>query len=185
MILRFLSLIGAAFFLVLPAFADCNFSASKPWASAKKFGLVLHAHSLGEKCGSTALVISVTNRRGETLWAAAYTAGTISIFADDEAKSEKGVRTALSDWITIGQNSKNKRASDLPNWPEGASGILPPGAEFGYYPDELTLGREIYLEQRKAGAPLFCFVTGMESETCIIASDANTVMAFGGMSFPG
>jgi hypothetical protein len=177
--------VGAALMSSTPASASCNHTVSKPWASAKKYGLMLNAHAVGEKCGATAVVLYVTNTRGETVWVSAYTANTVAVFSGDEAKPEKGLKAALEQWLTIGQESKIKRASDLPDWPEGASGILPPGAEFGYVPDEETLGRDFYLEQRKAGAPLFCFVTGMESETCIIATGAKSVTAFGGTRFPG
>jgi hypothetical protein len=185
MTLRILTLVGAVVWLTQSASAACSHSVSKPWASAKKYGLVLNAYSVGEKCGSTAVVLSVTSRSGETLWVSAYTADTVAVFARDGARSEKGLKAALKDWITIGQESKMKRVSDLPDWLAGASGVLPPGAEFGYVPDEETLSREFYLEQRNAGAPLFCFVTGMESETCIIATDAKSVTAFGGTRFPG
>jgi hypothetical protein len=185
MTLRILTLIGAVIWLAQSASSACNHSVSKPWASAKKYGLVLNAYSVGEKCGSTAVVLSVTSRSGETLWVSAYTADTVAVFARDGARSEKGLNAALKDWITIGQESKMKRVSDLPDWLAGASGVLSQGAEFGYVPDEETLSREFYLEQRNAGAPLFCFVTGMESETCIIATDAKSVTAFGGTRFPG
>jgi hypothetical protein len=172
-------LFGAA----LPASSACNLEAHAPWASAKAEGLMLNAYSVGEKCGYTAVVLTVTNKEGKTLWTMSRNAQHVSIFTSELGMSSKEVQEALETWLKIGNESKINRTGGLPDWLEGADGPVLEG-EFGYYA-ETAMDRSTYLENRAANVPLFCTVYGIESETCIIAPSGDFIQEFGGISFPG
>jgi hypothetical protein len=183
--IRSLMLLGSVLLLATPATAACNHSASAPWASAKKLGLVLSAYSVGEKCGTTALVLTVSDSKGTTIWSTTRLAQHVLIFADADMNTDKAVKAKLAEWIAIGQESKVRTTSNLPDWPAGAEGPTREGdGEFGYSVEEGT-ARDSYLDDRKKGYPLFCFVQGFESEACIIATSPNSISEFGGTSFPG
>jgi hypothetical protein len=168
---------------VSSANAACNLEAHAPWASAKAEGLMLNAYSVGEKCGYTAVVLTVTNKEGKTLWTLSRNAQHVSIFTSELGMSSKEVQEALETWLKIGNESNDKRTGTLPDWPEGAEGPVREG-EFGYYA-ETDMDRSSYLETRAANVPLFCTVYGIESETCIIAPSKDFIQEFGGISFPG
>lgn len=181
---RFLLLISAIFFgAIVPARAACNLESHAPWASAKAEGLMVNAYSVGEVCGYTAVVLTVTDKAGKTLWTLSANADHVSIFASELGISRKEVQEALDTWLQIGLKSKITTTKNLPDWPEGKDGPARDG-EFGYYIDE-TMDRVFYLEQRAANRPLFCTVSGIESETCITATNATLIQEFGGISFPG
>jgi hypothetical protein len=163
--------------------ANCNLEAHAPWASAKAEGLMLNAYSVGEVCGYTAVVLTVTDKVGKTLWTMSRNADQVSIFASELGMSANEVQEALETWLKIGNESKIVTTKELPDWPEGNDGPTLDG-EFGYYIDE-TMSRTFYLEQRAAARPLFCTVSGIESETCITATSGTLVQEFGGFSFPG
>jgi hypothetical protein len=78
-----------------------------------------------------------------------------------------------------------RNTRDLPEWKPGAEAPErePPG-EFGVYTAD-WVGRDLYEEWRAAGLPLFCFVQGMESETCLVAQKDGAVYDMGGTQFPG
>ncbi len=163
--------------------AACNFEAHAPWASAKVEGLMLNAYSVGEVCGHTAVVLTVSNKTGKVLWTLSRNADHVSIFVSELGMSEKEVQDALVQWLQIGNESKTNMTSALPGWPEGKDGPTRED-EFGYYVDGYT-DRTFYVEQRSANRPLFCTVTGIESETCIIAMGVDAVQEFGSIKFPG
>jgi hypothetical protein len=165
--------------------AACNHSASAPWKAANKHGLVLNAYTVGEKCGQTAVVLTVADRKGAVLWSTTRLAQHVSVFAGDEVVTGKAVKAALKSWLEIGQDTNYTNTKNLPGWPKGAEGPMREGSpEFGYFAEQ-DMPREDYLEKRAKNSPLFCFVQGMESETCIIAPDATSIEEFGGMTFPG
>jgi hypothetical protein len=168
---------------VAKADAACNLEAHAPWTSAKVDGLMLNAYSVGELCGYTAVVLTVTDKAGKTLWTLSRNAEHVSIFVSELGMSEKEVQAALQQWLQIGLESKIVTTKELPDWPEGKDGPTRDG-EFGYYIDE-SMDRSSYLEQRAANRPLFCTVSGIESETCIVATSGTFVQEFGGFSFPG
>ena len=169
-------LFGAA----LPASSACNLEVHAPWTSAKAEGLMLNAYAVGEVCGYTAVVLTVTNKAGKTL---SRNAQHVSIFTSELGMSRNEVQEALDTWLQIGNDTKINMTGKLPDWSEGKDGPTRDG-EFGYYIDE-TLDRSFYLEQRAADRPLFCTVSGIESETCIIVTGVDAVQEFGGISFPG
>jgi hypothetical protein len=168
---------------IAKANAACNLEAHAPWTSAKAEGLTLNAYSVGEVCGYTAVVLTVTNKAGKTLWTLSRNAEHVSIFSSELGMSTKEVQEALETWLKIGNESNDKRTGALPDWPEGAEGPVREG-EFGYYA-ETDMDRSTYLEKRAANVPLFCTVYGIESETCIIATSKDFIQEFGGISFPG
>jgi hypothetical protein len=163
--------------------AACNHSTSAPWASAKKHGLVLEAHSVGSLCGKTALVLAIADGKGEVLWSTTRLAQHVSIFAGEDVVTDKAVKAALKDWIENGKDSGDHNTGTLPDWPKGAEAPKREG-EFGYFAQQ-DMSREDYLEKRKQALPMFCFVQGMESISCIITSDGRYIEEFGGFTFPG
>jgi hypothetical protein len=171
------------FLSISQAEAACNLEAHAPWVSAKAEGLMLNAYSVGEVCGYTAVVLTVTNKAGKTLWTLSRNAEHVSIFSSELGMSSKEVQEALVTWLQIGNDSKTNRTGALPDWPEGADGPVREG-EFGYY-SETDMDRSTYLETRAANVPLFCTVYGIESETCIAATSKDFIQEFGGISFPG
>jgi hypothetical protein len=88
----------------------------------------------------------------------------------------------LRSWIA--PDKRLSSSANLPDWPQSANdGTLPPNAEFPFRVAE-GLDRETYLKTRKTKLPLLCFVTGMESQTCLVL-EGDTVTVMGTQSFPG
>jgi hypothetical protein len=166
-----------------PATAACNHTVKVPWTSAKALKLSLHASSLGETCASTVIVLSVTSAKGEMLWATSRLSQQVLLFAEDGKKTDQTVKAALKQWLTIGQKGERVTTKMLPDWPEGQDAPTSEG-EFGFFASE-TSSREFLLEQKTANHPMFCFVQGMESEACIIATKNGEVVDIGGYRFPG
>jgi hypothetical protein len=167
------------------ASAACSHSVSTPWMSAQAYELTLRASSVGEVCGHTAVVLNVESKDGHVIWSVSLLAEYVSVFASDGPVTEADVKRALAAWIDIGQRSALTTTARLPDWPDGADGPKREGdGEFGFYVGE-AISRDIYLGERKADRPLFCFVQGMESEGCIIFSTVNGVLDIGGTRFPG
>ena len=168
-----------------PASASCNHTVKVPWTSAKSFGLQLSASSVGETCGTTALLLTVSTAKGDVLWATSFLAQQVSIFSGDNARTDVAMKATLKDWVTIGQGKDVKLTTTkvLPDWKQGEDRPLSEG-EFGFFIDESKL-RDTFLELRAKNLPMFCFVQGMESEGCIVAEDKSTISNIGGYTFPG
>ena len=66
-------------------------------------------------------------------------------------------------------------------WPPGAQ--QPASGEFPFYPEE-GVDRDYYEKARAARAPLFCYVQGMESMSCVAIIEGGMVK-LGVQSFPG
>jgi hypothetical protein len=165
-----------------PAFAACDHSVSALWAAAKAEGLVINAYHLGKRCGTGAVLLTVSEKDGRVLWSLARNASDVSIFSGDGMNTDAAIRRELKNWIEIGLGG-TKTTEALPDWPKGAEQPVREG-EFGYFAGD-SVSREFYLQQRAAKRPLFCTVSGMESETCIISLGKGQVTDFGGMTFPG
>jgi hypothetical protein len=185
LLIRSAAVFGLLLLTHATGFAGCQHSVTSPWKSAGASGLTLQATSFGEVCGKTAVVLTVADKDGHVIWSTSRLAEYVSIFAADGPVTEGDVKKALAEWIDIGQQGALTRTGKLPDWPAGAEAPRLDNEEgFGFVAGE-DVSRAFYLEQRKADVPLFCFVQGMESESCIIFTKDKAVLDFGGTRFPG
>jgi hypothetical protein len=163
------------------ASADCTAKMEVPWASAKQFGLSLAAHAVGPNCATSAVVLLVMDDKRNVQWSTTRLAQQNAIFMDG-ITDDASMLAALKIWI--GQNQA-ETTSKLPDWKAGAERPEREGdGEFGFTPEEGTT-REYYLEIRSKDQPLFCFVQGIESTSCIAATRPNNIYEIGGFNFPG
>jgi hypothetical protein len=163
------------------AVADCAAKVEVPWTSAKQYGLTLAAHAIGPNCATSAVVLVVLDAKRNAQWSttrlAQQTLGFMDGITDDASMT-----TALKVWV---EQRKPQSTSELPDWKSGAERPVREGnGEFGFYTNESTT-RDSYLDTRKKGLPLFCFVQGIESTSCIAAAGADNIYEIGGFTFPG
>lgn len=167
--------------LALPAAAQCNEMQSLPWKPAPGLTFTLQAHAIGPTCATAAVVFLIADKKGGVLYSTTRLAPQVAVFADG-IKDAKSMQAALGTWLNTAVETSPKSSRELPDWPQGADAPQQTG-EFGFFAGENT-SREYYLGVRKAAQPLLCFVQGMESESCIVASP-DGITEIGGMTFPG
>jgi hypothetical protein len=163
------------------AMADCTAKVEVPWTSAKQFGLMLAAHAVGPNCATSAVVLLVLDEKHNVQWSTTRLAQQNAIFMGD-VKNDATMLAALKIWV---EQRKPLSTSDLPDWKSGTDRPERQGdEEFGYVANEGTT-RDTYLETRNKGQPLFCFVQGIESTSCIAAAGSDNIYEIGGFTFPG
>ncbi len=157
--------------------ADCNAHAERPWSTAR-----IVVDSLGPDCGHAVLVLTVRDKVGNVLWDSAHRTVDLMTFQEAPKFNAKTIAKELRNWVSV--DDKMKDASKLADWPASVTeGVLPEKAEFPFRVAE-GLDREGYLAMRKAKLPVVCFVTGMESQTCLVLNK-DAVTEIGTQSFPG
>ncbi|MFO1032579.1 MAG: hypothetical protein U1E15_00200 [Hyphomicrobiales bacterium] len=167
------------------AAAACTASATVPWTASGKQGLKLTASAVGASCASPVVVLSVLDAAGKPVWTTARIGENVALFADASARTPKALPGALKEWLTTGLSTSPKSSGDLPPWRAGQENPLQKkGEEFGYFAGS-DMSESYYEEQRKAKLPVFCFVQGLESESCIMAGPNASILEFGGRTFPG
>jgi hypothetical protein len=163
------------------ASADCTAKVEVPWASAKQFGLTLAAHAVGPNCAKSAVVLLVLDDKRNVQWSTTRLAQQNAIFMDG-ITDDASMTAALKIWV---EQRKPQSTSELPDWKSGTDRPEREGSgEFGYYTSEGTT-RDYYLETRRKAHPLFCFVQGIESTSCIAAVGSDNIYETGGFTFPG
>jgi hypothetical protein len=175
-----ISLLG----LVVGAHAKCEASAQAPWAAAKKYSFTLEAHAVGPNCANSAIVLLVVDKKGVVQWSTTRLAYQNLMFQDG-IKDNASMQTALTEWLAQGLETKPQMASDLPEWKLGKDQAEREGdGEFGFYagPD---VTRDFYKSVQEENQPLFCFVQGIESTSCIAAAGPQSIYDIGGFTFPG
>lgn len=166
------------------AHSDCAEMVRMPWASAKKFGFTLEAHAIGPNCATSAVVILVVDDKGVVQWSTTRMAQQNAMFAEGVSDGAS-MKAALKNWLEQGLESKPQEAKDLSVWKAGAEQAEREGdGEFGFYASEST-SQEFYMDIRKENQPLFCFVQGIESTSCIAAAGPTAIYEIGGFTFPG
>jgi hypothetical protein len=182
------------FTIILPpafSFADCTMSVKSPWTKSGTETLSILAYAAGETCAGAIVGFSVINSKREAVWTYSKIGNQIAYFLDDsaslktifkgsDAEQRDQMKSALHDWI----NADATTADSLPDWPKKMNDKLEPKeGDFGFYSDESLL-RERYLDYRKRKVPLFCFHSGIESRTCIVADENDSIVEIGGESIP-
>ena len=183
-----------AFTVLLPpalSFADCTMTERLPWTKSGTETLSLIAYAVGDTCAGATVGFSVINSKREAVWTYSKIGREIAYFLDDsatpktifkgsETEQKEQMKQALRDWI----NADATTADSLPDWPKTMKDKLEPKEdEFGFYSDESLL-RQSYLDYRKRKVPLFCFHSGIESRTCIVANKNDLIVEIGGESIP-
>jgi hypothetical protein len=182
------------FTLLLPpaiSLADCTMTEKSPWTKSGAETISLLAYAVGETCAGATVGFSVVNSKHEAVWTYSKIGNQIAYFLDDsaqlktifkgsEADQRDQMKKALHDWIDADATT----ADSLPDWPKNIKDKLEPKeGDFGFYSDENLL-RESYLDYRKRKVPLFCFHSGIESRTCIVADKNDAIVEIGGESIP-
>ena len=162
---------------VASAAGGCEASAGAVWAPARQRPHRAEAFSNGPNCQKAIVVITVRGPDGSAQWVDAMKASDLMTFG--EVKTVKAMQAALKDWIA--QSGPFRSAADLPPWPPGAE--HPVNGEFPFYPEQ-GVDRDYYEKARAMRAPLFCYVQGMESMSCVALIEGGMVK-LGVQSFPG
>jgi hypothetical protein len=172
------------FGLVGAAHAKCEAMAQAPWASAQKYSFTLEAHAVGPDCANSAIVLLVVDDKGVVQWSTTRLAYQNLMFQEG-IKDNASMQAALAAWLAQGLETKPQMASDLPEWKVGKDQAERDGdGEFGFFagPD---VRQDFYTSVRKENQPLFCFVQGIESTSCIAAAGPQSIYELGGFTFPG
>jgi hypothetical protein len=157
-----------------PAQAACEASAGNDW---KEAGVRVLARVFGPNCADAVAVIVVRGQGGALLHQRAFAAASVMTLAGVNDGSAMGA--ALKEWTKPG--SGMSRTGQLPDWPQGAD--APAASEFPFYPAQ-GVDRDFHNAWRADDAPMFCYVQGMESASCIAVKDG-AVSELGVQSFPG
>lgn len=159
------------------AASGCDVSASSVWVPPGQRPLRTEAVSHGPRCDKAIVVVTVRSADGTPLWVDAHVGQFVMPFAG--VRTTTAMKTALAEWIR--QDHQLKTAASLPPWPAGAE--QPSSGEFPFLPDE-AVDREYYEAARRARLPLFCYVQGMESMSCVALKDGG-MLKLGVQLFPG
>ena len=170
-----LVMIGA---FVADAAPGCNASAFRPWTPSEGRVYRAEAFANGPSCRLAAVTLVVRAPDGTALWVDAAPAAHLMTFA--EVKTRKQMTHVLGDWVS--QSHMFKTTAELPEWKEGDD--TPKSGEFQFIPDA-GVDREFYEQTRAAKSPVFCYVQGMESMSCVALSKDGQMTKIGVQTFPG
>lgn len=169
---------------VAEAHANCEAMAKVPWSSAQKYGLTLEAHAVGPTCANSAVVLLVVDGKGVVQWSTTRLAYQNLMFQEG-ITDNASMKSALAAWLSQGLETKPQTAKELPDWKAGKDQAEREGdGEFGFFaaPD---VSRDFYISLREENQPLFCFVQGIESTSCVAAAGPQSIYEIGGFTFPG
>lgn len=156
--------------------AGCDARGVGAWAAGDA-QFSVEATTVGPDCARAVATLVIRNASGEPIWADARVAADIMTLAP--AHDIAAMNAALGEWTT--NSSTMQSTSALPNWPANAGG--PQSGEFPFYPND-GYTRESYSAMRTANDPMFCYVQGMESLSCLIYGDGG-IEQIGLQVFPG
>jgi len=139
----------------------------------------VEAFSNGPDCEHAVATIVVRDLQNNVLWADA--GPTRYLFGLNEARDAPAMQAALSDWIAT-DNQAFASSAALPAWPANAES--PESGEFPFYVEPEWADREGYESLRAEGVPIYCYVQGMESLSCV-ALQNGSMHKVGVQSFPG
>lgn len=156
---------------------NCPAQASTPW-SAGQITYTVQAVATGADCASASVAFTVRDPSGASIAAETYQANQVMTLANAESVADMERR--LAEWITPAGAARDS-TGDLPVWEVGAD--HPMSGEFPFYQDD-GLDRAAYEALRRADAPMYCYVQGMESEACLVLQNG-AFRKIGVQSFPG
>jgi hypothetical protein len=171
---------AAACYLLLPnAFAGttCVVKTFSLWKPGRGPAFRAEAISSGPNCENAVVMIVLRSGNGAPLWADARLSKELMTFQG--IKTNAQMKAALADWLD--QPGTFKSSADLPPWAKGEE--APKAGEFPFYP-ETDVDQENYEQTRAAKAPIFCYVQGMESMSCVVYRDGGFTKV-GVQTFPG
>jgi hypothetical protein len=158
---------------------QCDVRVFTPWRPLSGVEFVVVAQADGPDCNRAAALLTIRDGGGGLLWSESFVTDHVMTLSD--AATAEQMRTALTEWIDPANNTVLTNVSALPEWPEEAD--APESGEFPFYP-EPWLDREGYEAMRAAGTPLYCYVQGMESLSCVTIRDGR-MEKVGVQAFPG
>jgi hypothetical protein len=174
--------LGIAMSLSTAAHAACYEVEKVAWPRLDTFSLTVEAYALGSSCAKASIVLLVTDNKGALQWSFARDAKTMMWF-EDNVTDGAAMKLRLKEWLQAAVDASPSSTAALPDWKAGAEQPeIDENGETGFYAGEGAV-RSDYLEMRAKGAPLFCFVSGIESTTCLVAHSDTHVTEIGGFSF--
>lgn len=156
---------------------DCRASASARWNDVP--GHTISAFTGGPDCARAVAVLTIRDGQGNPVFHESFVTEYVMILAG--ANTQASLATALKEWVDS-SNPAFATTASLPEWPEGAD--APASGEFPFYPAE-EIDRAAWNRIRAAGAPVFCYVQGMESLGCVTKDGDAGIVKIGVQSFPG
>lgn len=171
--------VAASYLFLTDAMAGtgCDVRAIVGWKPSGSIAYYSEAFSHGPNCANAVVTIVVRTSKGVPLWVDAMPASQLMTF--QRITTGHRMRAALVEWLD--QPGTFKSSADLPAWAQGAD--APAAGEFPFYP-EADVDRDSYEKTRAAKAPVFCYVQGMESMSCVVLQ-GGTMSKIGVQSFPG
>jgi hypothetical protein len=157
--------------------AGCNATASAPWAAGDET-ITVEATSAGADCASAEATIKLRRADGGELYAQTFPASQVMTLAG--AESAPDMERRLREWVSP-PNAAPDSTGDLPEW--AANETNPGESDFPFHPYG-GMDRAAYESLRAADEPMFCFVQGMESQSCFWL-DAGALRRIGEQQFPG
>ncbi len=157
--------------------AGCDARGASQWAAgADTFSV--EATTLGPDCARAVATLVVRNSSGEPIYAEAHVTSDVMTLAT--VQDSAAMQTALTEWVDA-SNAAMASTGALPEWAPNAD--APSDGEFPFYPEE-GYTRESFAALRAANYPMFCYVQGMESLSCITYGDGG-IERIGAQTFPG
>ena len=156
----------------------CAASVDAQWSRPGSAMLSVNAATRGANCAEALATLTIRGPDGAPLYFETYPTAQVMVLAP--AQSPAAMQAALAEWLDQ-SNPMIKTSDDLPVWK--ATDEMPASGEFPFYVAE-GMGREQYNALRRRNVAVFCFVQGMESETCL-ALENNRLTKIGAQSFPG
>jgi hypothetical protein len=160
----------------------CTVSAAAPWlipakGNTPRTQLRVEAFANGPTCAKAVAVYVIRAPDGTVLHQESYIAENNAVTSEGTTPAQ--MRAALVRWTSFRNN--DSFYDRLPNWVQNADG--PEQREFGFIPDE-SLSRTDYLAIKAVRPPSICYVSGIESLTCLIYRGGR-LEPFGVQPFPG
>jgi hypothetical protein len=169
---------------ITDARAECVAKANVVWQSAKAFDLSLEAHAVGTNCATSAVILLVTDAKGAVQWSTTRLAQENALFREG-ITDDTSMQKALKNWLAEGNGVGPKSTKEMPEWkPNKEQAEREGDGEFGFYAGE-DVTQDFYQSAREENQPLFCFVQGVESTSCIGAAGPTAIYEIGGFTFPG
>lgn len=154
----------------------CSARHGETWAAGKQ-SFKIETMTDGPTCELAIATLVIRAADGVPMWYEVFAAAQVMQLAGqpDAASMKK----ALAEWTL--PNTAQSNSSTLAAWKKGAEG--PDAGEFAFYVEE-GVDRDTYEAIRKAKLPMYCFVQGMESLSCLVLQDG-ALMKVGVQAFPG